>query len=115
MFLNQTNRNTIMKSLFAALLIALSFNVVAAPEVNPDAVAKIIENSKLVSCLENYCYDLDNNEELIHDTAFPDGVTVIFPVGLVSAEELESSRSEVLHFWKQHHINLMASRGLYLD
>lgn len=101
-----------MKTLFAVLLAAVSFNVFASTEANPDAVQRIIEESQLVKCEDNYCYNLNTLEELVHDTNFPDGVTVVFPVDLVSAEELQSSKQHVLDFYALQYKSWLAARGL---
>lgn len=101
-----------MKTLFAALLVVLSFNVFASVEVNPDAVQLIIEQSQLVKCEDNYCYDLNTLEELVHDSEFPDGMTVVFPIGLVTAEELQTSKQHVLDFYTVQYKSWLAVRSL---
>lgn len=101
-----------MKTLFAALMLVVSFNSFASVEANPDAVQRIIEESQLVKCEDNYCYNLNTLEELVHDTNFPDGVTVVFPVDLVTAEELESSKQHVLDFYAVQYRSWLAARGL---
>lgn len=105
-----------MKNLILALVVSFaSLTAVADTVVNPTAVSSIIEASELVKCVEQYCYNVDTLKEVATDTEFPDGIHVIFPVGLVSDQELESSKFEVMLFWNKHYNNLMANRGLFLE
>lgn len=97
---------SLLKSLIAIqalmLIFILAFSMVAHAEatpVSPDVVGRIIKASQLIKCEDNYCYNLSTLEELDHDTYFPDGVSVVFPVGTATPEELLQAKQPVLEFY----------------
>lgn len=94
------------KKLFAITTLGLSTSVLGVvldyPDVNPEVVGKIIMESELVYCSDNVCTYFDRpGVQLPNDQDLPNGYIIVFPVDMFTPEEIESSKSAVMDFYRE--------------
>lgn len=74
------------------------------PDVNPDLLAKMIEDSVLIYCKEEKCVRMDNGEKWPEEKSrlAKDGYAVVFPKENYTYEEMLSMQQPLAEYYQTY-------------